>query len=456
MSLEIIFSQANMQAYSGACYKMATKMADIRKKDFPFDTLVIPSRGAFPFFLGMTHAFRKLQNVDDNIKAIYQSMAIQPMLEPLMPADSGISSDIHKKDLRVLLIPFTADLNIPKFDSEESNEEYTEKTRDYWARVTHSFFKEPSMRVHNPYFKTFTDIILRNIEGRSRAAEIYEEFPKIKKFAMIDTVISGRASNDILGAFDHIQAEQKDAGARGYEDIPPFAFLIVDDDGKKLQKHQGFNAYLQERKNGKTEPVMIPPRAQLYPIPRIVSEDENSSLLGVSASIYPSLMKASKSMEYNGREFFVGAGSWHVNPESQQFAHFLRFMDLVYSGIDVSASEFDFDEAHTKRLQGEFEEKRQDFVKATESSGVMQLREYDIASDKRLTTLNKGAVPIYETRSHVLHVPFNQRLDKSLCAQICNYDYVHCKQSSKNPDSSEATRAQNKKAAIYLPEHFDH
>jgi hypothetical protein len=448
MSLDNIFSNNNMLSYSEACVNMALDMADTRKQRFDFDTLVIPSRGAFPFFLGMVHAFKRLQNADDNIKTIYEAMAIQPMLEPLMPRDTSVSSDVHKKSLRVLLIPFTADLNIPRFDAEESNEEYTEKTREYWARVTHSFFKEPQFRAKNPYFKTFVDIILRDVEGREKTAEIYETFPKIKKFAMIDTVISGRASNDILGAFDDLAIEDCQDGGSSSSDVPPFAFLIVDENGNKLEKHKGFNAYLQGRKDRRM--------ANLYPIPKIVSEDKNSALLGVSATIYPSLMRASKCVEYHNREFFIGAGSWHVNPESVQFKHFLKFMDLVYSGIDVHASQYSGDEVAKDCLNEKFEAKRLEFINATEDSGAIELSEYDIAADHRLDVLGKGAVPPYETRSHVIHVPFNQRFDKNLITKVCNYDSVTCKKNPSPSDSYEDMKASNRRAAILLPPSSKH
>jgi len=422
MTLEETFSKKNMIAYSDACTNLALDFADTRAKKAPIDTLVIPSRGAFPFFLGMTHALRKFREFDEGVKKTYRDMAIQPILEPLMPRDAEISSDIHSKGLRVLLIPFTADLNIPKFDSDASNEEYTEKTREYWARVTHAFFKEPGVRRRNPYFKVFTDIILRELEGRQKTAEVYEGFPKIERFAMIDTVISGRASNDILGAFDNIQREQQDIGAAGWHDIPPHAFLIVDKDGEKLERHRGFSAYLHQRQNQGT--------ARLYPIPQIVSEDQNSALLGVSATVYPSLMKASKELRYNGREFFIGAGSWHINPEARQFRHFQQFMELVYSGIDLAAAEFLDNKSVAVRLDGEFEEKRRDFVRESERSGLTDLSEYETANDDRLCLLNKDAKPIYETHSHVIHVPLNSRVDSGLITKICGYGYMTCHKKS--------------------------
>jgi len=437
MTLEDKFSEEHMLAYSEACVNLATDLTDVKKKKFSFDTLVIPSRGAVPFFLGMAYAMKKLIPLGDDFKETYESIAIQPMLEPLMPKDSGISTNIHKKPLRILMIPFTADLNIPKFDSEQSNEEYTEKTRDYWARVTAAFFREPSLRMKNPYFKTFTEIVLRDIENRSRTAEIYEEFPRVKRFAMIDTVISGRASNDILGAFDDIALEEYNSGGSPCSDVKPFAFLIVDANGEKLEKHRGFKAYLQNR----TDRGM----AKLYPIPSIVSEDKNSALLGVSATVYPSLMKASKGIEYHEKEFFVGAGSWHVNPKSRQFVPFLGFMELIYSGIDVAMAQYELQHESFDRAFEAFSDKRINFVNTSIRENTLDLDEISAASDVNLMGLNRGASPIYETSSHVLHVPINPSQTRNLCIKICNYDYVRCKTQGSASDSSDSAKLKGKK-----------
>jgi len=439
MTLEDIFSEENLLAYSEACVTLAQDLAKVRTTKFSLDTLVIPSRGAVPFFLGMTHALEKLVPFGDDIKSTYESIAIQPMLEPLMPSDTQISTNTDKKPLRVLMIPFTADLNIPKFDPEEQNEEYTEKTRQYWARVTHAFFSSPSLRKANPYFRTFTDIILRDLENRGRTAEIYERFPKINRFAMIDTVISGRASNDILGAFDDIAQEEYRAGGSAASDVPPFAFLIVDDKGQKLAKHRGFQSYLHRKKDHGL--------AELYPIPNIVSEDNNSALLGVSATVYPSLMKISKSMEYNGREFFVGAGSWHVNEKSEQFKHFTQFMGLVYSGIDVISSQYGLESEGSEEILEEFRDKRTKYIADAEKHDVINMDEISAASDLNLYNLNREAVPIYETASHVIHVPINPNQTRNLCAKICNYDYIRRK--TKN-EIEEEIRAQNKTSLVKI------
>ncbi|MEM4270862.1 MAG: hypothetical protein QXO70_02075, partial [Candidatus Pacearchaeota archaeon] len=202
-TLERIFSEENMLAYSNACLELALDMPELRETK-GFDTLVIPSRGAVPLFLGMVYALEKLRDCSEVHKEFYENLGVQPMLTPLLPECSKIANSVVGKDFRVLIIPFTADLNIEKFDSETSNDEYTRKTREYWANVSAAFFKSQNNRNQDPYFRSFVDVILRDIECRDYLAKIYEVFPQIKSFAILDTVVSGRASNDILKAFDSI------------------------------------------------------------------------------------------------------------------------------------------------------------------------------------------------------------------------------------------------------------
>ena len=434
--IDKIFSKQHMLAYSGACIDMAKDMAEARSKRFSFDTLMIPSRGAFPFFLGMTYALKKLgTDFGDEFDKLYRGLAIPQMLAPLMPANSEISTDLQNKDVRVLLIPFTADLNIPKFDSRADNDEYTRKTREYWARVTESFLRSTKFRAANPYFGTFVDIILKDIERRQEVAEAYEKFPPITNFATIDTVISGRASNEILQAFDDIAKERHSMGVGGPDDVKPRAFLIVDDNGKKL-RHK-FKEYLQ----GKSRAGY----ASMYQIPRIVSEDENAALLGVSAVTYPSIMRASRDFMYRGREFFIGAGSWHINPKSPSMLNFQKFMDLVYAGIDaVYDKSYKGDEKSLEK----FAEERAKFAENANSTGLLSLKDSEISLRDHVRDRVLNPEDIYETGSHVLHVPFSDNVTNNLAAKICRTYGPYGVYCAKKKDEDTEIKKQNVRAAI--------
>ncbi len=396
--IEDIFTEKNMLGYSDACLKLAEDLPPRAVRE-SLDTLVIPSRGAVPFFLGMTYALDRLAtNFGGEHKHFYDNLGVQPMLTKVLPSSTAVANSVVDKKYRVLMIPFTADLNLEKFDEKEDTVEYTTKTRQFWANVTASFFLSPECRERNPYYKAFVDVVLRQMEGRKAIADVYEAFPPIKRFALIDTVISGRASNEILKAFDQISEDKCN------QDMRPHAFLVVDQDGKKLKDNREFARYLYNKE--------CSGRANLYRIPAIVSEDKGASLLGVAAVVYPSVMKASKKLETHGREFFVGAGSWFLGDELEEmgqqqgesFERFKRFMNLVYSGIDVRhAAEYG---GNVEGAKMQFDIERQDFLDEAHASRIFCLRDPNMP---KLAPAFKPAVRCpYLTHSHVLHIPFGE------------------------------------------------
>jgi len=261
----------------------------------------------------------------------------------------------------------------------------------------------------NPYFRTFTESVLQKVEHRRGVALNYLRFPKIQNFAMIDTVISGRAANEILRAFDAIAGERCYASNPNPDAVKPYAFLIVDEDGKKLWPQ--FKRYLDERPKSLTERL---------PIPKIVSEDTGSSLLGVSAVVYPSLMEQSESFRYKGIEFFVGAGSWHIKDYGNNLFHFKQFMNMIYSGIDALSSAQDSPE------KARFAKTRQDYLDLAENIGLLDLEDNDIACNQCLRTLSSNLDQTYLTNSNVFHVKFKPELTRKLGYEICNFPGVTC------------------------------
>jgi len=401
MSLERIFSDENILAYSQACIDLCERLPVVRSTKHDFDTLVIPSRGAVPFFLGLVHASDKLRVFGYDFEKFYREMGVDDMLAPLLPNDTKVSKKVNGKEVRVLLAPFTADLNIPKFDREADNDEYTADTRRYWANVMASFFKESKDRIEDPYFKTFTETILKDIEHRKRVAEQYMIFPSIGKFAMIDTVISGRASNDILRSFDDL------AKTHNNPNLKPFGFLVVDENGTKLEKKK-FRPYLRTKEaRGQVE---------MFTIPRIVSEDEGAALEGVVASIYPSVMCASRDLVLDGKPFFVGAGSWHILPKNPYMDAFRSFMNLIYAGIDLKLQR-DYDIGRGDE-ESRYAKRRQEFGETLES--MRDLLSYNAAVTSRDLKIGYKPVDDYSTGSFVMHLPFNRESTNAIINNICS------------------------------------
>jgi len=399
--LDKIFSEVNMLEYAGACINLAAALPEHTNPREGFDTLIIPSRGAVPFFLGMLAGLRKF-NWSPEHDYFYKNLGVQSLLEPLLPKDSGLETRLNDKKIRTLLMPFTADLNIPKFDNTQDSDEYTKKTRQYWANVVASFFQPSRKRRKDPYFRTFTEVILEDIENRKDVAQNYRDFPSANRFSMIDTVISGRASNHILKAFDNLcQVYRSDH-------IVPRTFLIVDENGEKLRTN--YKVYLNTKK--------ALGQVMTFEIPRIVSEDEGASLEGVAAVVYPNIMKASKQFKIEDKEFFVGAGSWFIAPNSYYLTNFQRFMDLVYSAIDAKYSQ-EYESPSNPDKLSTFRQIRQEFVDFADKRRCLEKHTSEVSS----LYLNSDykIKDFYETSSHVGHVIFSDTATRVITNKIYSF-----------------------------------
>ena len=403
MSLDGIFSDKNMLAYSEVCLDLAVDLPEKRISDgkINYDTLLIPSRGAVPLFLGAIYSATKLCSFGGVYNDFCENIKMQDTLYDLVHKDVKINKEFSKNSLKVLLLPFTADLNIPRFDPSLDNDEFTEKTRNYWANVTSSFFKSPSERKKDPYFLSFTDFLLRDIEEKNELAECYSKFPKIEKFSLIDTVISGRASTQILFSFENLSNKENNPN------LNPQSFLVIDENGEKLKNH-----YLQYLHKKRLEGLVT-----MYKIPRIVSEDEGASFLGVAAVIYPSVMKISKDFNLGGKEFFVGAGTWHSssNLPGNYFKNFKSFMNVIYKGIDYLFSKQYSGEDSSKQKES-FLQSKQDFISLAEKKDMLAPTNDSINSLRGSEDYFYGEC--YETSSHVLHAPFKKVSEERVYSKL--------------------------------------
>jgi hypothetical protein len=407
--LEEIFSEANLLSCADACLKLGTDIPE-KCSVSDIDTLVIPSRGAVPFFLGMLHALPKLGNISPEHRTFYETLGVQKMIAPLLPdRSSPLVDDLENKSTRVLLVPFTADVNMAKYNPKLNNDDFTPRIRDYWARVTASF-RYPSgiidfrrRRTTDPYFKSFVGTVLADIENREEVAEEYVRFPTMRGFAMIDTVISGRASNDILKAFDNLALE------RGDPRLKPSAFLVIDEEGKKMRPDK--RVYLQRKQ--------LEGQVEMYPVSHIVSEDRGAGLLGVASVVYPSVMEASEALTYEGRPFFVGAGSWrlvgdipNVSFASDTFKH---YMETLYRAIDLNFST-SYEGSAGAEEKKTFDEYRSSFIEKARAREVLTNRPVDPASFK----VTRPISSYFETHSGVGHASFDAPHTKAILHTLEN------------------------------------
>jgi hypothetical protein len=131
-------------------------------------------------------------------------------------------------------------------------------------------------------------------------------------------------------------------------------------------------------------------------------------------------MKASKSVQYLGQEFFVGAGSWYaardLGKNNLYQRTFKKFMKALQTGIDSEfALQYCEDMDAAARLD-EFKEARQELVECLSSSKVLSTKDSDVS----MLHLNKKyrVVQPYETSSHVVHVPFDPLSTQHLVHRI--------------------------------------
>ena len=177
--------------------------------------------------------------------------------------------------------------------------------------------------------------------------------------------------------------------------------MIVDENGRKLKPQ--FTPYLQLKR--------LREEIETQQIPRIVSEDEGASLLGVASVVYPSVMDISRHFKLNGKPFFVGAGSWHPGYDVSEIhkESFRKFMGMIYAGIEFSFSK-NYAGSGNVSNKNKFLEARDSFldyrsgrIKAFYLGKEADLRMFELRRDK-YTPEN-----VYETKSHVVHIPFDEK-----------------------------------------------
>ena len=375
-----IFSEENLIEYSKACIDIAL---DLTSRDF--DGLLIPSRGAFPFFIGIANALNELgknhEDYDEFNKTLNLPQAIKRYVK-----DPNFGKGNGKRN--VLLIPFTADLNLEGIIKGVDETAFVSFTRNYWSQVTSNFLLDPEERRKDPHFTFFTDYILRGIENRELDAKAYENFPKINKLAMIDTVISGRASSTILECLKNLAADKNLPG------LLPYTYLIVDANGYKLKSpfKESLNNYIYSGKGS------------FHKISRIISEDEGAAFEGVAAIVYPTIMKKSMNLKRGEDIMFIGAGSWDPVTEIPLYNEtFSVFSNLVHSGVKyvLSKGELIHSKSSEEKLRQDFEKQRAKLINLITDDNKKVFCYKDNFND---IEINLAIEKVYETSSHVVHI----------------------------------------------------
>ena len=97
MGLQDIFSEENILKYSEACLELGLSIPRVWKRR-NLDTLVIPSRGAVPFFLGTCYGLNKLITFGGEHEEFYKNMGVQDIIASLAKEELKISQDVKNKN----------------------------------------------------------------------------------------------------------------------------------------------------------------------------------------------------------------------------------------------------------------------------------------------------------------------------------------------------------------------
>ncbi|WP_288427868.1 hypothetical protein [uncultured Spirosoma sp.] len=237
-------------------------------KDENFKRIIIPSRGAYPFYDG---ARKSLHLLTDSSKDI-----------------------VHfQKHFNVWLLPFTSDWG------ESISTITSDQIRKFWSKVLADIIRKENT-VYSKFYNTLVDHVGKNLTINTSELKLSRQYKLDKsedeKFIFIDTAISGRAICEIIQSFYDFNLTDF------------FIILLVDKKGNKLNRE--YKTIIEREKN----------RNRLYQIDVecIFSEDASPLLnSGIASIVFPSLLeRAYAELPAFKNDGFIGGGLWFIDSTS--------------------------------------------------------------------------------------------------------------------------------------------
>lgn len=263
--LKTLLTHETILSYSYACIEVSEILLELKENNFK--RIIIPSRGAYPFFSGAQ-------------ASIYFSLK---------------RKEYYKFNLHfnLWLLPYTSDWGNADVDIE------TSQVRNFWTKIL-----ADCIRKENTPYTIFYDKIVNKLGNRftinTSELKLDKHYKLDKsddeKFIFVDTAISGRAICEIINAFYMFNLTDF------------FIILIVDENGDKL-KQEYIDIIEREKNKGKLK---------LIKVEKIFSEDASPILnSGISSLVFPSLIETALNQipEFK-KDGFVGAGLWFIDSVS--------------------------------------------------------------------------------------------------------------------------------------------
>lgn len=254
-------------SYANACIEVRKRLLFLEKENYK--QLIIPSRGAYPFYQGALQS-NHLSTVGEERISFYNKF-------------------------QLLLLPYTADWGndtIGEIDisSKQVRKFWTKILADFLKKETSiftSYYQELVKLIGERYTVNTTNLLPRDIKNITDDSE---------KFIFIDTAISGRAICEIIDSFH-------ECNLTDYKII-----LIVDCNGERLR----------EEYESKINTEIANERLFRVNVEKIFTEDASPILnSGIASVVFPSLIEQSYyDIKTFGTEGFVGAGMWFIDSAS--------------------------------------------------------------------------------------------------------------------------------------------
>jgi len=256
-------STENVLSYSQACIDICSEFLTLKDEDFK--RIIIPSRGAYPFYIGSKTALRCL-------------------------TDSKFDLLNFELQFTTWLLPFTSDWGHAKINVS------SKQMRKFWVRVLADCLRQTSSP-YSGFYEDIIDTVGKNLTINTSQLKLKNTFGKNsannEKFIFIDTVVSGQAICEIIEAF------------YDFDLVDFYIIAIIDNSGSQLKKEYK-DIIEREKSRGKLK--------QIY-VKKIYSEDASPLLnSGISSIVFPSLIESAindiPEFRHNN---FVGGGIWFID-----------------------------------------------------------------------------------------------------------------------------------------------
>jgi hypothetical protein len=266
------FSRANIEAYKAGCEQVAVTLDDAINgvlKEGKKPTILIPSRGAVPIYLIAAAMLGAVDNqhilLDKERTRYYPDRIFEYLSDGRIQENGPVEPEVE-----VILYPFTADV------SSEGKEEHL--ARQFRYSATRAYLDlisgDRSSLDLNWYFFLMSKMESRAYKDHELTpAGIIESLTSLKpsdnrQTILLDTVISGRASSQILESFNDLSH-------------PALPILVVDELEGSNRVQPKFRRTIEENmawyqymaKSEEDALIKFP----------LITEDKGAALLGVSA-----------------------------------------------------------------------------------------------------------------------------------------------------------------------------